>query len=552
MTQPLRPLTTLTQAQILSPAQGGLRRAAGLSVLAAALWPLQAAIVATALATAIDGGAPVIWGAVGAFAVLGLVRAALTWWAEGLARNAADAVTVAARHGIVRREAARAQDAAFGGAGAIAALATEKLDLLTPYLTRYVLARARASVLPVLILGLAFWQSWAVGVILLVAGPLIPVFMALIGLAAKEASARQMTEISTLNDLLVERLSAIVDIRLLGAQDRVLAGFSAQAGNLRERTMAVLRVAFLSSTVLELFAAIGVAMVAVYVGFSLLGAISFGAWGDGLSPWAGIFLLLLAPDYFQPLRDLSAAWHDKAAADAVLDEVALYHDERAVNLLGAGGPAQPLPGPASIMLSGCVTPSGQPLPEISIQAGERVALIGPSGSGKTSALRLMAGLTTPERGRVIVAGQPLGAQSADAWRARLGWMPQAVHMLTGSLRHNVTLGRVGDVAHSLQAASIANVVAALPQGTATPLGETGGGLSGGEARRITLARALHGAPDVILADEPTADLDAATARLVSDALLAQAARGGATVVVATHDMALAARMDRVIDLGAQV
>ena len=544
-----QPQSSLTPAGILSPAQGGLRRAARLSVLSAALWPVQAAIVATLLAEAIDGNVPTIWGAVVGFAALGLVRALLTWWAEGLARDAADAVTQSARQDIVQREAARARDAAFGGAGAIAALASEKLDLLTPYLTRYALARARATVLPLLILALAFWQSWAVGVIFLVAGPLIPVFMALIGLAAKEASARQMAEIGTLNDLLVERLSALVDIRLLGAQDRVLAGFSAQASNLRERTMAVLRVAFLSSTVLELFAAIGVAMVAVYVGFSLLGAINFGAWGGALTPWAGIFLLLLAPDFFQPLRDLSAAWHDKAAADAVLDELVQFSAEPFETLPGTGAPAQKLWGPATIVLSGCVSPSGQPLPAITIQAGERVALIGPSGSGKTSALRLMAGLAAPEQGRVIVAGQQLGAENADAWRARLGWMPQAVHMLTGSLRQNVTLGRAGDLEQSLQAASVAHVVAGMPRASATFLGETGGGLSGGEARRITLARALHGAPDVILADEPTADLDAATARLVSDALLAQAEHG-ATVVVATHDPALAARMDRIIDLGA--
>lgn len=537
-------------AELLSPAKRKLRRAALLSVLSAALWPVQAALVATALAAAVTGDAPSPCLAMGTFAALGLVRAALTYWAEGVAQDAAEAVTVNARHTLVRREAARAQDSALGGAGAIAALASEKLDLLTPFLTRYALARARASVLPVLILALAFWHSWAVGVILLVAGPLIPVFMALIGLAAKEASARQMTEIGTLNDLLVERLSALVDIRLLGAQERVIAGFSAQAGNLRERTMAVLRVAFLSSTVLELFAAIGVAMVAVYVGFSLLGAISFGAWGGALTPWAGIFLLLLAPDFFQPLRDLSAAWHDKAAADAVLDEMAQYSAGPFETLPGTGSPAQKLTGPATIMLSGCITPTGHPLPDITIQAGERVALIGPSGSGKTSALRLMAGLIAPEYGRVIVAGEQLDADKADAWRARLGWMPQAVHMLTGSLRQNVTLGRAGDLDQSLQVAFVAHVVAGLPRGAATPLGETGGGLSGGEARRITLARALHGAPDIILADEPTADLDAATARLVSDALLAQAARG-ATIVVATHDPALAARMDRIIDLGAQ-
>lgn len=154
----------------------------------------------------------------------------------------------------------------------------EKSWIFWPPTSHAMLRRARVMVLPLVILGLAFWQSWAVGVVLLISGPLIPVFMALVGMAAKEASARQMAEIGTLNDFLVERLSALLDIRLLGARTAVLQGFERQAGDLRRRTMAVLGVVFLSSTVLELFAAIGVAMVAVYVGFSLLGALEFGAW----------------------------------------------------------------------------------------------------------------------------------------------------------------------------------------------------------------------------------------------------------------------------------
>lgn len=482
------------------------------------------------------------------FAGLGALRALLTYAAETLAQDAADAVIRQARQKIVAAEARRTDDNPFGGAGAIAALAGEKLELLGPFLTRYGLARARVMVLPLVILALAFWQSWAVGVIFVVAGPLIPVFMALIGLAAKEASARQMAEIGTLNDFLVERLSALVDIRVLGAGDAVMAGFAAQAGDLRARTMAVLRVAFLSSTVLELFAAIGVAMVAVYVGFSLLGALDFGSWGGALSPQAGIFLLLLAPEFFQPLRDLSAAWHDKAAADAVLDEVADHAADVGTPLLGRGARVQPLTGPASVALHRCRLPSGKALPEISIQPGERVALIGPSGSGKTSALRLIAGLTLPDGGEVRVADQPLSAANADAWRSRLGWMPQAPHFLTGSLRANLTLGRSGDLPRALRIAAVDEVAQALPRGLDTRLGETGGGLSGGEARRMTLARAILTEPDLILADEPTADLDPATAAQVTEGLLAEAARG-ATLIIATHDPTLAARMDRVIALG---
>jgi ATP-binding cassette subfamily C protein CydD len=519
-----------------------------LSVLAGLLSIVQAAVVAQALGAMLQGAQiqPILSAIL--FALLGALRAVLTHRAETLAQTAADAVISRARRTIVLAEAGRTDDNPFGGAGAIAALAGEKLELLGPFLTRYALARARVMVGPLAILVLAFWQSWAVGVILLVAGPLIPVFMALIGLAAKEASARQMAEIGTLNDFLVERLSALVDIRVLGAGDRVMARFAAQAGDLRARTMSVLRVAFLSSTVLELFAAIGVAMVAVYVGFSLLGEVAFGTWGAPLSPQAGIFLLLLAPEFFQPLRDLAAAWHDKVAADAVLDEVATFSADPGTPLPGRGARVEPLPGPASVRLLGCRLPSGKALPDLTIQPGERVALVGPSGAGKSTVLRLIAGLSLPGQGEVRVAGQRLSADTADAWRVRLGWMPQTPHFLTGSLRANLTLGRTGDLPAALQTAAVDSVALALPRGLNTRLGETGGGLSGGEARRMTLARAILSAPDVILADEPTADLDAATADLVTRGLLGEATLG-VTLIVATHDPALAARMDRVIDLG---
>tara|TARA_R110002020_G_scaffold183962_2_gene380544 strand:- start:4895 stop:6562 length:1668 start_codon:yes stop_codon:yes gene_type:complete len=526
-----------------------VRLASALTALSSLIWPLQAGLVAVAIAGLLStqsGPGPVVSTAI--FAVLGLVRAVLSYHAEGLLFDAATTIVTQAREEIVGREM---RTTGSGNAGSIAALASEKLDLLAPYITRYAPARARVMSVPLIILALSFWFSWSVGLVLLVTGPLIPVFMALIGVAAKDASRRQLADVGSLNDLLIERLSALVDLRLLDAAPAVILDFADGADRLRARTMNVLRIAFLSSTVLELFSAIGVAMVAVYVGFALLGALEFGSYGASLNPAAGIFLLLLAPDFYQPLRDLSAAWHDKAAALAVAGELAAWRSGTQPRILGRGAAAEKLAGPARIELHGVTVQTGiHPIryPDITIGAGETVALMGPSGAGKTTLLRLIAGLSEPDEGQITVAGRKLDTQTADAWRARLGWMPQAPHFLNTSLAQNISLDQPGDLDGALRAAAVEAVVEALPGGNQAHLGETGGGLSGGEARRITLARAFFAHPDILLADEPTADLDAATAETVM-AGLAAFARQGRTLIVATHDPVLAARMDRTILIG---
>jgi ATP-binding cassette subfamily C protein CydD len=554
MTKKDRPTPDSALSGLMQPEGVPLRRAAVLSALASVIWPLQAALVAWGLAAGLQGAAAQPLVIAGVYLALGLLRAGLVSRSEALLFAAGSRILRAARTRMVLREAASTDGP---GAGALAALAGEKLDLLLPYVTRYAPARARVMVMPLAILALAFWFSWAVGVVLLITGPLIPVFQALVGLAAREASQRQMAEVGSLNDLLVERLSALVDLRLLGAQGAVLAGFADRAEGLRARTMAVLRIAFLSSTVLELFAAIGVAMVAVYVGFSLLGALDWGSYGAPLTPAAGIFLLLLTPDFYQPLRDLSAAWHDKAAAGVVADELAAWEASPGPALPGDGAAVAPLPGPASVAAAGVTLarPGGRVIavPDFTLMPGERLALTGHSGAGKTTLLQALAGRIIPRTGSLNVAGVRLEAVTADAWRARLGWMPQAPHFLNASLRHNITLSRpsdlAGDLTGALTLARAADVVAVLLGGLQARLGETGGGLSGGEARRITLARAVYAAPDVLLADEPTADLDAETAAEVTDGLMALAAQG-CTLIVATHDPVLIARLGRSLVLEA--
>ena len=330
------PQTPLEQLE--GAARPQLLRGSRLSAVTAGLWPLQAACVAWFLAGLLQDVASAPRVALVGFVALGLLRAWLGAVSEGMLQSAARDRLTQLRTEMTRTETTRTTTGPRRGAGAIGALASTKLDLLTPYMTRYRPARMRVMLVPPVILALSFWHAWAVGLVLLVAGPLIPVFMALVGWAAKEASARQLAEVGDMNDLLVERLSALPDIRALGAGRRVQDGFAAKAEDLRRRTMAVLAVAFMSSTVLELFSGLGVALVAVFVGFSLLDVVTFGSWGAPLSPAAGIFLLLLAPDFFQPLRDLASAWHDKAAADAVADELTAWRQADPAPRLGAGVP----------------------------------------------------------------------------------------------------------------------------------------------------------------------------------------------------------------------
>lgn len=562
--------------QMLGPALAQARRWSLLTALAGLFWPVQAGLAAAGLGRMLDPGAGLgIGAAAGGFALAGLIRAVLTYQAEARLQRLARATLTRLRSEIAAREAARTGGTALGGPAAVAAMATDKLETLAGVLTRYAPARARVMVvMPVLFL-LALWQSWAVAVVMLISAPLIPVFLALVGWAAEAASARQMARIGTLNDLLADRLGALADVIGLRAGPRALADLTTQSDDLAARSMAVLRIAFLSSAVIELFAALGVAMVAVWVGFSLLGSIGWGGWGS-LTPAEGIFLLLIAPEFYQPLRDLAAAWHDRAGARAAAAEFIGWQDEPRRAMPGIG-PARPAHCPAttggrmagagpvahSAPLLGwqglraalgtddatAATRGGQIVyPDAHIRPGEMLAVTGPSGVGKTTLLRLLAGLETPQAGRILVDGTPLEAGRVAAWRARLGWMPQAPHFLDASVRYNLALGRAGDLGAALAMADASGLVTGLPQGDLTRLGDGGGGLSGGEARRLTLARALFAGPALLLADEPTADLDPDTAARVTDALSAAAARGTA-VIIATHDRALAARCSRVLALG---
>ena len=452
----------------------------------------------------------------------------------------------------------------------------EQAESLVPWLARYQSAMVRVRVLPLVIAAVVAWQSWLAALILLLAAPLIPLFMAIVGWRAKAASEEQLVQLGSMNTFLLDRLHGLSTLRAFSAVEATAGQLDEQAQSLRQRTMRVLRIAFLSSAVLELFAALGVAMVAVYIGFHLLGVLRFGAWGHTLPLGSALFVLLLAPAFFEPLRDLSSVWHDRASGEAALEQLQGLQ-AKAQPLVGTVGMAEQgakVPGVRQLQaaeLAGARSPAmrvsardlqvqvpGADLTaeasqrlQFDIAAGERVALWGHSGSGKSVLLAQLAGLCAVQQGTVEIDGQPLNGSTAASLRERMAWMGQQPHVFAGTAAHNIDLGQSATDAELQQAIAVAELDAVLQQRTAATLGEGGAGLSGGEGVRLALARLAWRSrhAGLLLVDEPTAHLDPATADKVIAALL-QISQGR-TLIVATHDERLVQALDRFIALGAR-
>ena len=532
---------------------------------AALLWLPQAALLAWALQAMLDG-AP--WRAAllpaSGVLLLGVLRAwAEAWGARRMyaaAREHLSTLRAQVAQALARRSPLDRQRAQSGQAASVIA---EQAEAIVPYLVRYRPARWKVMTVPLVILAVVAPLSWIAALILLIAAPLIPVFMALVGMGAQAASRAQMVEMGSMNAFLLDRLRGLATLRALGAVDATAERLDGSSQSVRRRTMVVLRIAFLSSAVLELFSALGVAMVAAFIGFSLLGSINFGTWGRELTLGQGMFILLLAPAFFEPLRELAAVWHDKAAGEAGLAGLSDLA-EGGVALPGAGVATAAVsaaamavaPPPAIDIHQLCFAHPGEAPVfdgcDLTVGAGEHVALLGASGAGKTTLLSLLAGLLPASGGEIRIGGVRLTDSTVNTLRQRMAWMGQRPHVFAASVSQNVTLGRSGaggspaQVTQALHLADLAGVAQAQP---AVMLSDGGQGLSGGEAVRLALARvALHPHADLLLVDEPTAHLDSETAARVTDALLALAQ--GKTMLVATHDPVLAGRLQRTVHVDA--
>ncbi|VXB68319.1 conserved membrane hypothetical protein [Luteimonas sp. 9C] len=531
----------------LAPWRDRHRRACACQVLAGWLWIPQAAAIAWALDALLfaRAGLDALHAPLMLLAATLLARTALVWAGQRLQADVVESVLARMRAGLAGAVAARGPVWLRGRrSGALVALSTGHVDATAGYYSGYLVARTDIMWVPGAILVAVFAADWIVGLVLLLTAPLAPVFMMLIGKGAETAGRRQLAALARAGAHFTDRLRGLDLIRVYGRGDAERAQVGEATETIRVRSMRVLRIAFLSSAVLEFFASVSVALVAVYFGFTYLGMLDLR--GVPLPLSTGLFCLLLAPEFYAPMRRLAAHYHDRANALAAAAEIEAACDGLPDLATDARCPARAggtrrRPGsvqaPVAVHISnatlrhpGAGTPA---LCGISLQvpAGARLALVGPSGSGKSTLLDAIAGWLTPEAGRIDIAP---GTRIALA-----GQRPWLFH---GSIADNLRIGAPdasdAEVAEAARVAQVTRFVSQLPDGMDTVIGERGFGLSGGEARRVALARALLLRPQVLLLDEPTAFLDPDTE---ADLLAALAAVSGVcTVIIATHSTAVMA------------
>ncbi len=408
-------------------------------------------------------------------------------------------------------------------AGSWTSLMLEQVENLHNFYARFLPQQSLSVIVPVVILIAVFPLNWAAGLILMITAPLVPVFMILVGIAAADSSQKNMETLARLSAQFLDRLRGLETLRLFNRTSEQTEHIENATEDFRETTMDVLKLAFLSSAVLEFFTSISIALMAVYFGFSHLGQIEFGTYNAPLTLFTGFFCLILAPEFYQPLRDLGAYYHDRAAgigaADAIVDflesdYLTVHQNEKTISLESA----VEISAENLVVLSTQGSALTKPL-NFQIPANHNVALVGQSGAGKTSLMNVILGFL-PYEGSLKINGQELHESNLADWRKHIAWVGQNPLLLQGTIKENLLLGDIQTsdekIHRALSQAQATEFIDKL--GLDYEIKDGGLGISVGQAQRLAIARALLRKGSLLLLDEPTASLDAQSENLVLQAL----------------------------------
>ncbi|HHF3651388.1 TPA: cysteine/glutathione ABC transporter permease/ATP-binding protein CydD [Haemophilus influenzae] len=408
-------------------------------------------------------------------------------------------------------------------AGSWASIMLEQVENLHNFYAHFLPQQSLSAIVPVVIFIAVFPLNWAAGLILMITAPLVPLFMIIVGIAAADNSQKNMDTLSRLSAQFLDRLRGLETLRLFNRTSEQTEHIENATEDFRETTMDVLKLAFLSSAVLEFFTSISIALMAVYFGFSYLGQIEFGTYNASLTLFTGFFCLILAPEFYQPLRDLGTYYHDRAAgigaADAIVDfleadYLTVHQNEKTISLESA----VEISAENLVVLSTQGSALTKPL-NFQIPANHNVALVGQSGAGKTSLINAILGFL-PYEGSLKINGQELRESNLADWRKHIAWVGQNPLLLQGTIKENLLLGDIQANDEEINQALMRSQAKEFTDklGLHHEIKDGGLGISVGQAQRLAIARALLRKGDLLLLDEPTASLDAQSENLVLHAL----------------------------------
>ncbi len=523
---------------------------AALGVVAALLVLGQAVLLARVAARSFDGATladvtvPLVL-----LAVVVTARAAATWGFETIGTRAATAVLSQLRLDLVSARLKGSPTALDGAASAeVATAAVAGVEALEGLFGRYLPQLVLAVVVPIAVLILVASLDLVSAGLMLLTLPLVPVFFWLIGRSTANRARERWQAMSLLASHFLDVVRGLPTLRAFNRGEAQIERIERVSDEYRSATMGTLRLAFLSGTVLELAATLGVALVAVTVGVRLV--------DGGIAFQPALTVLVLAPELYLPLRNLAAGFHASADGAAVADRLLMLIDQPVAVAAGSAFPPSLRKATIRFESVSFAYPDRHTsaLDDVALEIapGETLAIVGPSGGGKSTLASLLLRFHRPAGGRILIGDVDLADCDPGAWRRQIAWVPQSPTLFRGTVADNI---RLGDPAASdervREAARLAgadSVIESLPSNYATVIGEGGRPLSTGERQRIALARAfLRDAPLVVL-DEPTANLDPASARHVGEAI--ERLRRGRTMLLIAHDAELAARADRLVTIEA--